>query len=920
MRNLFLLTLILSGYFTLAQTSPQRDLQFGTGGCSFVNLCDSLTRLDLTDMDVDVQGNVYTIGVRTLSTSSYIDKDYVIIKTAPNGKLDSSFYEKGYRQLGFGALYLPLTWQQPYHEPAFVKATSDAARVLVISGDYGTLKACRFKADGSIDSSFGTNGYSAVNFPSGMFDLIMLPDDRFIVLSTLNSGNGLYSILGTRFNAVGSVDNSYGVNGQMSIPFNNTISSNLFLRQAALYNDGSLLITATHQTINTFLYDSLVLCRVSASGMLDSAFGVNGYAKNYLSNNAAGMDLTIKTTVLPDSAILVLQANQRSPNEIVQFKFTKTGLRDDSFAPQGRKYNNLLGRDFTSFYDRFTDPFDLRIWMGKKTGALGSPAKIIRYQLKPDGNMDSSSVQDVAFNDLVSGSDYGDRHTLITGGRFFFHSGFPGTPQTNCVRADLKLDTSYLLNGTAPVAIKASTEQLISIQPLSNGKMVGLATNMAKTYLFGLTDKGFADSSFGVNGVVDMDTSYDSDHLLIGSGQLLVDKNDRFLTFFFRTDISGTDPWIYLLDRFKPNGTRDLSFGLNGRTFITYRAPEDFFLYRHAVIQSDNKILVLYETSLPSPRNRDIGILRLKEDGTPDSSFGTNGRRTIDFKLDFETGPFFFSSEDLADNFIQLKDSSILIVGRYASGHYIFKLDQFGQIIRTFGTNGRKTFEGNEDIYTFFLGETDAGQVIAAQNNQQHTTISVYSVSPDLQSSFMHSYVTSAATNAYFANGHIQHNGDVIFSGIEQKGTISKLVLMGIHASGGLNSSFGNNGLLYFNDVLPDTLTNTNPYYFFPSYTRAICFRDKNGELITATTAQRNRLGDIFLVKHLISDTLVSGLPANPVITASPSATVCDSHAYSQLSGMQWLYLFMEYGNRPHHQCERIWCICGNCYKCTRLC
>ena len=158
MRNLFLLTLILSGYFTLAQTSPQRDLQFGTGGCSFVNLCDSLTRLDLTDMDVDVQGNVYTIGVRTLSTSSYIDKDYVIIKTAPNGKLDSSFYEKGYRQLGFGALYLPLTWQQPYHEPAFVKATSDAARVLVISGDYGTLKACRFKADGSIDSTFGTNG------------------------------------------------------------------------------------------------------------------------------------------------------------------------------------------------------------------------------------------------------------------------------------------------------------------------------------------------------------------------------------------------------------------------------------------------------------------------------------------------------------------------------------------------------------------------------------------------------------------------------------------------------------------------------------------------------------------------------------------------------------------------------------------
>jgi uncharacterized delta-60 repeat protein len=84
---------------------------------------------------------------------------------------------------------------------------------------------------------------------------------------------------------------------------------------------------------------------------------------------------------------------------------------------------------------------------------------------------------------------------------------------------------------------------------------------------------------------------------------------------------SGSDIDFYVL-RFNPNGTLDNSFGTGGRMLIAVSTRED--RANGIGLQPDGKIIVI-GTSRSAAATYDFAVVRLNEDGTPDTTFGTGG-------------------------------------------------------------------------------------------------------------------------------------------------------------------------------------------------------------------------------------------------------------------------------------------------------
>lgn len=145
-----------------------------------------------------------------------------------------------------------------------------------------SLVIIRLNRNGSLDTSFGSNGYTLI-YPSAIefgesnvigndyvIDLDIQPDDK-IVLQSLGLTNVLHSIL-TRLNADGTLDTSFGGNG--------VVAFDGYLSAFEIQNDGKIVVG-----MNSFSLAPIPECansvtifvsRINTDGSPDLSFGENG--------------------------------------------------------------------------------------------------------------------------------------------------------------------------------------------------------------------------------------------------------------------------------------------------------------------------------------------------------------------------------------------------------------------------------------------------------------------------------------------------------------------------------------------------------------------------------------------------------------------------------------------------------------------
>lgn len=245
-------------------------------------------------------------------------------------------------------------------------ALQSAGKIIVCGEIYSSTEGfnfytVRFLANGSVDSTFGTNGKVEVNFGSNWDDraysIAVLDDDRFILAGTTyvtNQGNDIGLAL---FDSNGQPVNSFGTNGLAQIDLGRSENVSDIL----VYDNNSFLVAGSSAS-GPSDHNSYV-AKITLSGTLDSTFGNTGLFLSKPNNKSATI---FKLSVQADGKIIGAGRTLTSlNNDAVLIRLNTDGILDSSFATNG-----VYIKDYITMDDHFigmTLDQDARILTAGKT-------------------------------------------------------------------------------------------------------------------------------------------------------------------------------------------------------------------------------------------------------------------------------------------------------------------------------------------------------------------------------------------------------------------------------------------------------------------------------------------------------------------------------------------------------------------------
>src|SRR6185295_19058268 len=129
----------------------------------------------------------------------------------------------------------------------------------------------------------------------------------------------------------------------------------------------------------------------------------------------------------------------------------------------------------------------------------------------------------------------------------------------------------------------------------------------------------------------------------------------------------------------QPDGSLDSTFGINGKTTTPIGSHDDYGL--SIALQPDSKIVV--GGYINNGLNNDFALLRYKSDGSPDSTFGTNGMVTT------PVGSYGDNANSIA-----IQPDGKIVAGGYSdttTGDFfaVVRYNNDGTIDTTFGPGGK---------------------------------------------------------------------------------------------------------------------------------------------------------------------------------------------------------------------------------------
>lgn len=237
----------------------------------------------LFNLAFDAMGNIFGVGVQSADTTSTADFSTIVVKFTPQGKIDTTFGTNGVfnknitvgtngelaRAIGFqstGKIIVGATVEQVGAADA---RDRDAALM-------------RVNADGTLDTTFGTNGVAIINLSNGvvagngfaadsMWHLAVQPDDKIVFHgSQVRTGGTDTDYVIARVLPNGAMDTTFGTNGKVSIDIGMVNAS---ARSLTLNPDGSIL-GGGYADINGV--GTPVAWKVTAAGVLDTTWGTGG--------------------------------------------------------------------------------------------------------------------------------------------------------------------------------------------------------------------------------------------------------------------------------------------------------------------------------------------------------------------------------------------------------------------------------------------------------------------------------------------------------------------------------------------------------------------------------------------------------------------------------------------------------------------
>ena len=203
-----------------------------------------------------------------------------------------------------------------------------AGGLAIVSGNLGFIVA-RYLSDGTLDTTFDTDGFNTVNptaTPDWLEDLVIQPDGKILVAG--NAGNTNTDVAVARFNSDGSLDTSFDGDGLLTTNVN--LTQNDAGYGIALQADGKIIVTGMTRVTTP---DVLIL-RYNTDGSLDTTFDGDGKVTTDINGlSDYGYDVLVQS----DGKIVVSASagTASTGNDFTVLRYNSDGSLDSSFSGDG---------------------------------------------------------------------------------------------------------------------------------------------------------------------------------------------------------------------------------------------------------------------------------------------------------------------------------------------------------------------------------------------------------------------------------------------------------------------------------------------------------------------------------------------------------------------------------------------------------
>jgi uncharacterized delta-60 repeat protein len=341
----------------------------------------------------------------------------------------------------------------------------------------------RYNPDGSLDTSFDTDGKVTTNFVGGhdvAMGVALMPDGRIVAGGYSFSGN--YDFAVARYNADGSPDNTFDSDGRATLP----VGAGDDVGQAiALQSDGSIVVTGYTDTAGNF---DMAVARFQPNGSPDSTFGPGG---KRVTTFGGADERGYAVAIQADGKIVVAgRAGNGTGEDYALSRYLTDGTLDPAFDTDGKVTTPIGARE--------DDAYAVALLPGGKILAGGHTFNGANYdfsmaQYKTDGSLDTSfGTGGTLVTDFASGSDdriYGlfvqpDGKIVATG------AAGPTTDHEYAIArytATGSLDPSLDTDGRTRAAVGTGADYPFGAARYSDGRVV----------VVGQSDNGF-NQDFGI--------------------------------------------------------------------------------------------------------------------------------------------------------------------------------------------------------------------------------------------------------------------------------------------------------------------------------------------------------------------------------------------------------------------------------------
>lgn len=403
----------------------------------------------------------------------------------------------------------------------------------------------------------------------------------------------------------GALDPGFGIEGKFTLTDNATGKVILEAYAMAIQPDGKILMAGpSHDYTDPFGTDDFGIIRLNTDGTIDNNFSDDGKAfVDFTTTDFGSADFPYKILVQPDGKILVIgfafinyyidATDTYNILDIALARLNADGTPDNSFDGDGKKMVDLSGITATGSGTHYSYDFayDAAITSGGKICIAGytyysDDATMPNYdavvlQLNNDGSLDNN---------------------------------FDG----DGVKIVLKPDSEEVITG---LIVQPDDKIVLS------GFIVQTAIGSWDFLTIRLNSDGVPDNNFGDEGFAITDAGSSEEY---GYGAVL--QKDSKIVQGGRQYVNGSTALV--LTRLNSDGTPDDSFDGDGvQTY--FNTDESNWPGLRIALQEDGKIIQTGRTATNKyfqvNGSDNFFVSRYNTDGSPDLTFGNNGRSIIDF-------------------------------------------------------------------------------------------------------------------------------------------------------------------------------------------------------------------------------------------------------------------------------------------------